>query len=367
MDKAKLIPLPFKLAAAVILLATFTYACGSSEEPQQPVTNEAQTVQMETAQYSSIAGTQKFSGTMENERTVNMSTKVMGEITELNVDAGDYARKGEVLARIKDDNLQAQKNQVQAQLMQARASLKNTQTNFQRIKALHEKGSATQKEFDDMQTQLQSAEANVNALNAKLQEIEDLLNYTTLVAPFNGNVVSKMASEGDMATPGQPIITFEQDNMLKVNITVPESEIGLFSLNDTVSVDVAAAGYRNAEGIVANINQSGNRGSRQFAVEVALPGLDKRSGVKSGMYAEVGIRSANDRTLTVPQLAIVERGQLTGLYTLNNESEVVLRWVRLGDKTGDQVEVLSGLSAGEQYIARADRPFTEGQKVTVEQ
>lgn len=366
MDKAKFIPLPLKLSAVVILLTIFTYACGSSDEQAQSATASTPTVQLQTAQYSSIAGSQKFSGIVENERTVNMSTKVMGEITEFNVDAGDYARKGEVLVRIKDDNLKAQKSQIEAQLVQAKANLKNTQTNFQRIKALYEKGSATQKEFDDMQTQLQSAEANVNALNAKLQEIEDLLNYTILVAPFDGNVVRKMASEGDMASPGRPLLLFEQAGTIKVEMTVPESEITQLNRGDTVSVDVKAAGHSGLKGIVATINPAGNRGSRQFMVEVKLPDLPVNSGLKSGMFAEVSLLSGTDSLLTVPRSAIVERGQLTGLYTLNDSSEVMLRWVRLGNAHGKTVEVLSGLAPGERYVKAFEGRLQEGQKVTMQ-
>ncbi|MBN2732279.1 MAG: efflux RND transporter periplasmic adaptor subunit [Balneolaceae bacterium] len=364
--KNKIMTTSGKLLSVFVLLTIFGVACSSSDESQRQQ-KEPIPVVTQQAGYLQGATMYHYSGNVSSDHSTNMSTKVMGRIIELNVEEGDFAEKGEVLVRIKDDNLKAQKNQVQAQLIQARAGLKNTETNHNRIKALFEQNSATQKELDDISTRYEMAKAEVQTLENKLQEVEDILEYATLRAPFDGYVVSKMASEGDMATPGQPIITLEQDNMLKVNITVPESELGLFSLNDTVSVDVTAAGYLNAKGIIANINRSGNHGSRQFAVEVVLPKLDKSSGVRSGMYAEVGIRSANDRTLTVPQSAIVERGQLTGLYTLNNESEVVLRWVRLGDKTGNQVEVLSGLSAGEQYVARVDRPFIEGQQVTVQE
>ncbi|TYP92149.1 RND family efflux transporter, MFP subunit [Fodinibius salinus] len=363
--KNKIMTKSGRLLSVLALLTIFGVSCSSSDESQLQQQKPIPVVTQQ-ADYGQGATMNRYSGNVRSDRSINMSTKVMGRITELDVEEGDFVKKGKVLVRIKDDNLKAQKNQVQAQLIQARAGLKNTETNYNRIKALHEQNSATQKELDDISTKYEMAKAKVQTLESKLQEVEDMLEYTTLTAPFDGYVVSKRFSEGDMAAPGQPIITFEQDNMLKVNITVPESDIALFTLNDTVSVDVKAVGYQNTKGIVTNINQSGNRGSRQFAVEVALPKLDKSSGVKSGMFAEVTIRSARNRTITVPQSAIIERGQLTGLYTLNNESEVVLRWVRLGDYTGSQVEVLSGLGPGEQYIAQVDRPFTEGQKVTVQ-
>jgi RND family efflux transporter MFP subunit len=363
--KTKIMNISGRLLSAVLVLTLVGVACSSSDESEmqqdQPIA-----VATQTADYSNSTSSHHFSGTVSSDRTVNLSTKVMGRITQLDVEEGDYAQKGEVLVRIKDDNLQAQKNQAEAGLLEARAALKNTETNYERIKALYEQESATKKELDDITMQYEMAKARVKTLESKLQEVNDMLDYTALEAPFSGYVIAKMASEGDMAGPGQPLLTFEKEDMMKVKVTVPESQVALFTINDTVSVDVKAVGYEDGTGVVRNINQGGNRGSRQFAVEIALPELDKSAGVKSGMFAEVGITSAKDQTILVPKSAVVERGQLTGLYTLNDDSEVVLRWVRLGESAGDKVEVLSGLTAGEQYVSVVDRPLAEGQKVNTQ-
>ncbi|MGM0546556.1 MAG: efflux RND transporter periplasmic adaptor subunit [Bacteroidota bacterium] len=363
--KNKIINISGRLLSAFVVLTLVGVACSSSDESEmeqdQPISVVTQTADL-------VQGTEshRFSGTVTSDRTINMSTKVMGRITQLDVEEGDFVEKGDVLIRIKDDNLQAQKRQIESSLIEAKAGLQNVETNYNRMKNLYDQESATKKELDDISTEYEMAKAKVQTLESKLQEIEDMLDYTLLTAPFDGYVVSKMASEGDMAGPGQPIIAFEQEDMMKIKVTVPESEISLFSLNDTVSVDIKAAGYNNAGGVVANINQSGNRGSRQFSVEIMLPELAEDSGVKSGMFAEVGLTTDKDRAIVVPQSAIIERGQLTGIYTLNDDSEVVLRWVRIGDTSGDNVEVLSGLSEGESFVASVDQRLREGQKVSTQ-
>lgn len=363
--KNKIINISSRLFSAFVVLTLVGVACSSSNETEM---QQDQTISVETQTADFVQGTtsHRFSGTVTSDRTINISTKVMGRITQLDLEEGDFVKKGEVLVRIKDDNLQEQKNQIESSLMEAKAGLQNVETNYNRLKALYEQKSATKKELDDISTEYEMAKARVKTLESKLREVEDMLDYTLLTAPFNGYVVSKRASEGDMAGPGQPIIVFEQKDVMKVKITVPENEISLFSLKDTVSVDVKAAEYLNRTGIVANINQSGNRGSRQFTVEILLPELAENSGVKSGMFAEVGITTATDRAIVVPQSAIVDRGQLTGLYTLNDDSEVVLRWVRLGDVNDGSVEVLSGLSEGETYIASVNQRLREGQKVSTQ-
>lgn len=348
------------------LLLLTVGACSSTDESDaEPQRIPAVTVSK--AGLSETSTAHRFSGTVASQRTVQISTKVTGRVTQLDVEEGDYVSQGEILVRIKDDNLQAQKNQVEAGLSEAEAAFKNSETNYQRIKNLYEKESATQKELDDIATQFERAKANVNALEAKLQEINDMLEYTVLEAPFNGYVVEKRISEGDLAGPGQPLLAFEREGDMKVNLSIPESQIALFQLNDTVSVDVPAVRTEAFMGVVASVNPSGMRGSRQFGAEIVFPNLESDSGLKSGMFAEVSLAYQQERSITVPESALVRRGQLAGIYTLNDNSEVVLRWIRVGETDTEEgtVEVLSGLAAGETYVASFDAPLTEGQKVDV--
>lgn len=362
MKEKKMLPVGGRLLMTIMALTFTAYACGSPEESNTQ-SESLPSVDVEQAVLKSVPASYRFSGTVISDKTVQLSTKISGRVEQLDVEEGDYVTEGSVLIRIKDDNLQAQRSQVEASLVEARAALKNTETNFNRIKALFEKESATQKELDDISTQYEIAQANVQALEAKRLEIQDLLDYTVLEAPFNGYVVDKRISEGDLAGPGQPLLSFEQEETMKVEVTVPETQISLFTIGDTVRVDIKAANRQKVTGTIANVNPSGNRASRQFRVEITLPGLEKGHGLKSGMFAEVGLQTVTDEMITIPESAVIERGQLTGIYTLTNNSEVVLRWVRLGDTIDGSVEVLSGLAPGESYLATFDGSIREGQKV----
>lgn len=367
MKKVKSVYKSLKATPLLILLAlALTAASCSSSEEAEVSSRATVSVNMQQAALQTIPASYRFSGKVKSDNTVHLSTKVSGKIVQLSVEEGDYVRDGETLVRIKDDNLQAQKKQVEAGLSEARASLANTEKNYERMKALFEKESATQKELDDITTRYEMAKAKVQSLEAKLTEIRDMIEYTVLQAPFNGYIVSKMASEGDLAGPGQPLVSVEKESGMKVVVTVPETQISLFNRKDTVSVDVRAAGKMNLQGTVTTINPSGNPASRQFSVEIGFPDLSKIKGLKSGMFAEVGLLTSGEQKITVPESAIIERGQLTGLYTLNNNSEAVLRWVRLGEKNNGTVEILSGLAPGESYVVSYEGAIREGQKVKVQ-
>ena len=355
------------LKAGLLLLAVTLLSSCSSDQQATRKDTESVSVGVQTAQKASIPNEYQFSGTLKGTRQVKISTKMMGKITHMNAEEGDRISEGETLVRIKDQNVESQKQQVQAKLNQAEAALENAETNFERIKTLYERGSATQKEFDDMQTQYRSAQSRVNALQGKLDEVNDMLDYTTLRAPFDGYVANKRVSRGDMASPGRPLLIVEDFGKMEVTTSVPESQINLFTLKDSVTVDIAAAGYHNLKGLIKQINPSGNQASRQFIVKVAIDRPKEESNtLKSGMFATISLMKGGEPTIAVPEQALVNRGQLTGLYTVSPDKEAVLRWVRTGRRYEDQIEILSGLAEGDRYIATYEPGLIEeGKQVEI--
>ena len=147
---------------------------------------------------------------------------------------------------------------------------------------------------------------------------------------------------------------------------VTAQEINRFATGDSVTVRIGAAGNRVQTGVVTQVNPSGHYASRQFEVQVRLPDPPADGGaLKSGMYAEVEHRTGTASTLTVPAQALVERGQLTGLYAVS-DGRALLRWVRTGTREGERVEVLSGLRPGEAYVTDATPRIADGQPIRTE-
>jgi RND family efflux transporter MFP subunit len=346
----------------VLILTLGLSACGDVDEATAP-SGEAMPVALETAGEAAQPQVFRYTGTVQGVRRVPLSTKLMGRVTQLPVDEGDRVRRGQLLLRLDSDDVEAQQRQVQARLREARAHLDNARTNFERFETLYQQESATKKEFEDVQTRYESAQARVEALENRLAEIADMLSYATLTAPVDGYVVQKRIEEGAMAAPGQPLLVVETLDAMKVDVQVPEQDINRFEVGDEVDVEVAAL-ETTVPGRVDEVNPSGNPASRQFQVQVVLA----RDGppIKSGMYAQVQLRKGEETTLTVPAEALVRRGQLTGLYTVGAEDRAVLRWVRTGQRYDGRIEVLSGLRAGERYVARVDARLQEGQRVTAQ-
>lgn len=360
MNRIRSISILFLLGMLLVGLS----ACNEEEHVAEQQL-EAANVTLEEASYSVIPESYRFTGTVEGDHRINLSTKLLGTVTMLDVEEGDRIRKGQVLIRIKSDNLEAQQNQIEANLSEARAARSNTETNLKRIEALFEDGSATQKELDDMKTQFEVSKARVSALESKLQEIKDMLDYANLDSPTDGFVVQKHAEVGDLAAPGQPLLTIESLDDMQVRATVPESQIDLFQVGSKVQVEIPATRANAFEGTVTSVNPSGSAMSRQYTVKITLQ-TPRDGEVKSGMFARVLLTKGDTKVLMIPRSAIVSRGQLTGIYTLSSEDELMLRWIRIGRWHNDQVEVLSGLQEGERYVTSYEGRVREGQPIAIQ-
>lgn len=344
------------------LISIFIFGCGSEEKTQD--TSAALKVKVNTVQPQSTAETYSFSGKVMSNHAVNISTKLMGRIEYLPVEEGEQIREGQPLVRISNDELLAKKSSVEANLSEAKAQLQKVQKDYERITNLFDKGSATEKEKDDISYALEASKAKVNALKSSIAEVNDLLTYASINAPFNGFVTKKFMETGDLANPGMPIMTIESLSDFKVITKIPESELSLVHQNDEVNVYIQSLD-KNVKGIITQINPSSLSGNLQFEATIKLK-EKAESSIKSGMYAEVQISKDTEEKLLLPKDAIMKKGQLSGVYTVNNQNKTTLRWLRLGKEYDGKVEVLSGLIEGESYIMPGNQKLHSGLTVQVE-
>jgi RND family efflux transporter MFP subunit len=256
--------------------------------------------------------------------------------------------------------------QLEANMVQAKANLDNTEKNLNRIQNLYEEESATSKELDDISTMYDIAKANVEALEASMREVNEMLAYTVIRAPFDGIVSRKFVSAGDMAAPGHPLVAVSDPGTLKITANVPANWISEISEGDSVTVSVSAAGIDAADAVLTAVSNAGDPMSRQYAIEAQITDPEAASQLKTGMFAEIGIQVAGSEALYIPTSALVQRGQLTGVYTISDNNRTVLRWIRTGRTSGESVEVLTGLTPGEQYIASMNQPLRQGQLVNIQ-
>jgi len=338
-------------------------ACGNNEDVN---TNLPVKVKVEKIVKTEVPFQYEYPGNVEGLRRAKLSTKLMGTISYFPYEAGTKIKKGEILAKIKSADIEAKREQVKANILQAQAAFNNMEINYKRMKRLYALESASKKEVEDIEMAYKMAKERLKAAKEMEKEINDVLSYSVIKAPFDGYVVNKFFEQGDITAPGHPLMIVESFNDFKVVAQVPADEISLFQKNGMVEVLIDAVSKKPFVGIVKEINPGGNPYSKQFEVQILL---DKESitgsNIMSGMYAKVVLENKTKPIVAVDKNYLVTRGQLTGVYSVTKNNEVLLRWIRLGKKLNDnKIEVISGLSGGENIIENV-RNVKDGQKVEV--
>ncbi|MDN3677645.1 efflux RND transporter periplasmic adaptor subunit [Flavobacterium paronense] len=311
------------------------------------------------------------SGKIEAENSANVSTRMMGYVTKVNVKVGQKVTAGQLLVSINNADLQAKKAQVDASILQATATYNNAKKDFDRFTALFNQQSASQKELDDMTSRYEMAKAGLEGAKQMRNEVMAQFSYSNITAPFSGEVTNTFIKEGDMANPGMPLVSIEGASRLQITAMVSESDITSIQNGMNVKVLVKSTN-QTLTGKVIEVSGSAKNTGGQYLVKINLNNSNTK--VLSGMFVNVQFPLVSKKQATttttnkvvVPESALIHQGQLTGIYTIGNKDIAILRWLRIGKTYGSQVEILSGLSANEQYILSAEGKLYNGAKVVIQ-
>lgn len=348
----------------------FLAACSGGQEPEAAASNKniiPVTIAIPSGHTTDAV---MASGQVEAVQTAAISTRIMGTITRIYVKTGDKVSRGQVLATISSNDLLARRAQADAMIAGAAADLENARKDYDRFSNLFSRQSATASELDNATLRYNAAKSRLEAAQQTRNEVNASISYTRLTAPFAGVVTQKTADEGSMASPGMPLLTIEQNSLLRVSATVAESDIRLIRAGDKALLEIKAGGGK-AEGVITQLSPSAASTGGQYVVKISLPAAAQKN-VYAGMYVNVSIPVKNavamdgdqdHEAILVPASALVQNDQLTGLYTISSEHTALLRWVRTGKTYGDKTVILSGLGKDEPFIVSAAGKLYNGAPV----
>ena len=347
-----------------ITLAGLTACSAENQKKSEP--NERPIGVMLSMASPAIQSAILASGEIEAAQTAGISTRVMGRITDIFVKTGDRVSKGQLLARVWDEDIKAKRAQADAMIAEAEGAYVSAQKDYERFNNLYRQESATAKELDNVTLHYNSARARVNAAKQMRSEVNAMLSYSSLTAPFAGVITQKLAEEGSIANPGMPILTIEQHGVLQVSASIAESDISNIHMGDVTTIHIKSTGKR-FDGKVIQINPSSQFSGGQYIIKIGIPETETKD-VYAGMFTSISIPvkdtslRKNDAVM-VPETVIISRDGLTGIYTVSANNLAQLRWIRLGKTYGDKVEVISGLSRNEKFISSSEGKLYNGAPV----
>jgi RND family efflux transporter MFP subunit len=280
-----------------------------------------------------------------NQSTVSAQTS--GRIVEINFDVDDLVPKDSIILRLRDTEQRAALEQAQAALKEARARLREAREEYTRIKGVYEKKLVAKAEMDRASANLEAARAKLASAEAAVRSAEEQLGYTVVRAPYAGVVLQRHVELGEMASPGQPLMTGFSFEQLRAIANVPQVLVEQVRKFGQARVLLSGPDGRSLAAERINVLPYADSTSHTFKTRVLLP--REVEGVYPGMFVKVAFRIGEQQRLLVPAKAVVHRSEVQGVYVVGEDGRVALRQVRLGRTLEDgQVEILAGLEDGER-------------------
>jgi len=366
-----LLSVSLPLAAAVAGLFS---GCSSGRSATPPVPETVRNVSVLPAQRAEVPDLLEAVGTVRAAETSQLASQMMGNIVELRAHEGDRVRRGQVLAVIDDaqaraavDRATAAESAAEKEVAASDSDLALAQTTLNRYQNLYDKKSVSPQEFDEVKARYQTAlahrdmkRAGQTQAKAALAQAHTSFSYTRILAPFDGVVTERKADPGTLASPGLPIFTVEGLGHYRLEATVNENDLRYVRMGEQVPVVVDALEPSKLEGKVAQIVPAADPGSRSFLAKIDLP-ADAQ--LRSGLFGRAQFSRGKRSSLLIPQTAVLERGQLQGVYVLGLNKIASLRYVTLGKTTRLEVEVLAGLQEGERIVAEPGDLDLNGKRI----
>lgn len=345
---------------SLVLPAALSQGCSHLGNPAPAALPTAKAAVVESVS-AQTQQTIQATGTVHAKETAIISPQVPGHIRQVLVEPGDHVRAGQLLATLDDaamDSALAQATAgeaaVQKQQMAAETQASLAAQTLSRYRMLQEQKSVSPQEFDEVEKRSEAAQLEVAAYAAQSEQAKAAvagartqLGYTRLRAPFAGVVTARMADPGTLAAPGVPVLQIDREGPLRVYTTVDESLIGSIHTGMKVPVGIAGIAAADLNGTVAEIVPAADPASHSFLVKLDLPALRT---LRAGMYATVAVPGGVKPAILIPRSAVAMRGSLQCVYALDPNGLAQLRYVTLGALHGNQVEILSGATAGEKLV-----------------
>jgi len=305
------------------------------------------------ARSATAGASASYDGVVEALRQTVIAAQVSGAVVQLEVEAGDRVKAGQLLLRIDARAAEQASAASEAQVRAARAAQEVATKEYERQQQLHAERFISAAALDRARAEYQAALAQAQAQAAQAGAARTQSGFYVVHAPYAGVVSEVAVTLGDMALPGRALVTLYDPAALRVTAPVPQSVAARLQGSAAAAVRVELPALPAAQQAQTprrvEVLPAADAATHTQTVRAELvPGL---AGALPGQFARLWLpAAAGERNggIWVPAAALVRRAEMTGVYVLDAQGRALLRQVRVGRRQGDEVELLSGVAAGER-------------------
>ncbi len=287
-------------------------------------------------------------GTAKSNEAVDITAKSTNRVVAVHFREGQFVKQGAVL--IEFDGSEARAN-----LASAEASLRDTQSQYQRSRELFQSKALSESDLIQLEARMLSSKAAVDAAQARV-------NDTVIRAPFGGRMGLRIVSVGSLVTPGQVISTLDDTSTIKLDFTMPESYLASVKEGQLVEAQSAAFLGESFRGRVSSMATRVDPVTRSVVVRALIDNRDQK--LKPGMFMTVHLTRSQGNVLMIPEQALMPQGERQYVYVVNDNTASKVQ-VSIGRRKPGMVEARQGLKAGDLLVVEGGEKLSDGAKVMV--
>jgi membrane fusion protein, multidrug efflux system len=335
------------------------------------------TVELAKAYRTPLAQEITVVGNLIGDATVAVAPRTAGRLQEMSVRLGDRVSRGQRLAKIEDFEIVEQVKQAEAAqevslatIRQREADLQLAETNVERSRSLFERQLLPKQTLDDNEARYQAALAQLDLARAqntqsraRLDELRINLANTVITSPVNGFISKRNVDPGAFVSQNVPVADVVDITRVRLVANVVEKDLKELETGNDTRVQVDAFPGETFTGRIARVSPVLDPATRTAPIEIEIPNPSFR--LKPGMYARVGITTQTKKdALVLPSSAVVDLGGRRGVFQLRNDT-AVFRTVQVGSEQGVLVEIVGGLTDGDQVISTGAGALRDGDRVVL--
>lgn len=284
-------------------------------------------------------------------------------LSAVNANVGDRVSKGQVLATLQSDAVQADLNTARASLLEAEALLAEARSNADRARSLQGSGALSNQDTQRALTSEQTSKARMDSAKAQVASQELRLRQTRVLASDDGVISARLATVGAVVQPGQELFRLIRQGRLEWRAELPAGD--LQRIKPGMVAMATPPGGSAVQGRVRIVAPTVDGATRNGLVYVDLPASAAAAGARAGMFASGHLETGQSQGLTLPQTAVLLRDGFSYVFQVNPKGTVTQRKVRVGRRVGERVEVLQGLDAQADVVASGVGFLSDGDTVRV--
>lgn len=348
----------------VLLLAlslTSTWAC--KEKPARPQA-KIRSVKYAEVGASGTSGARAVSGSIIARDATQLSFRVAGNLSVLNVKMGDEVSKDQVIAKLDDSDYKVALSQAQANYQSAKTARDTARSRFNRVERLFEAGSSSQADYEAAKGNLQATQAQLTASGQTVKQSRNQRQYTILTTPFAGVINSVSAKEGEGIRVGQAVVVVSRGGELEVAVGVPSVLISSVTVGTKASVMVSALGDKSFPAKVREVGFASESSTYPARVSLDQPNSDLRPGMAASATFELGTKTV---AMSIPASGVANAEDGSFVFLLEpgaNESYTVKHQkVEVGELLGGAFEIVKGLKSGDKVAIAGLGSLVDGMNV----